>query len=107
MEAVLRARGYSVIVAENGESGLEILKIHAGSLDLLLSDIVLPKLSGPDLADQARSMRPGIRVLHTSGYTDRGVVENGLLRPGTAFLQKPFTAEELARKVRAVLDSPA
>jgi len=66
----------------------------------------MPAMSGSDLADQVQTLLPGIKVLYLSGYTDDAIVRHGVLEPGVAFLQKPFTADTLARKVREVLDGP-
>jgi signal transduction histidine kinase len=105
-EYVLRDSGYTLLVASSGEEALDLLARHVGSVQLLLTDIVLPGIGGAELVHRARQSRPDLRVLYTSGYTDRGVVENGFLQSGIAFLHKPFTARGLARKVREVLDAP-
>jgi signal transduction histidine kinase len=107
MHHILTRNGYTLLAAENGEQAFQMMEQHAGSIHLLLTDIVLPGIGGPEIAHRMRALRPGIRVLFTSGYTDRGVVENGVLESGVAFLQKPFAADELCRKVREVLETPA
>jgi two-component system, cell cycle sensor histidine kinase and response regulator CckA len=86
---------------------LRLIEHHKGQIHLLLTDIVLPKMGGREIAHRVRTLRPGIKVPYTCGYTDRSIVENGVLESGVAFLQKPFAADELARKVREVLDAPA
>ncbi len=102
----LLQRGYSVIPACNAEDALEVLARHSGRVDLLLTDVVMPGASGPELARRLTADRPDLHVLFVSGYPDDSP-EAGMLEPGIAFLQKPFTADTLARKVRAVLDAPA
>jgi len=101
---VLKARGYSVLEAESGLRALEIGEGFGGRIDLLVTDIVMPKMSGRDLAEALVLLRPGLKVLFVSGYTDRTVVDHGVLEPGSDFLQKPFSPDALARKVRQVLD---
>jgi CheY-like chemotaxis protein len=101
---VLEKMGYAVLEAGSAEDAQSIAASHAGAIDLLLTDSVMPGMSGPDLARQMRSQRPGLKVLFTSGYTDDAIVRHGLLDATEAFLQKPFTPDSLARKVREVLD---
>jgi len=107
MEHLLRRAGYTPLVAASAEEAFQVIAAYPGPVHLVVTDIVLPGVSGPELAHRIRGQRPGIRVLFTSGYTDRGVVENGYLPSGVAFLQKPFTAQSLSLKVREVLESPA
>jgi PAS domain S-box-containing protein len=103
---VLERLGYTVLEAPNGEVALHVATRHQGPLHLLLTDVVMPELGGRHLAERLTALRPELRVLYASGYTDDAVVRHGVLRPGTAYLQKPFTPELLARKVREVLDAP-
>ncbi|MEP6689303.1 MAG: MHYT domain-containing protein, partial [Gemmatimonadales bacterium] len=100
---VLRARGYQVLVAANAEEALAASDRHDGPIDLLLSDVVLPVTSGPKLAAALVAVRPGLRVLYMSGFTDNAIVQHGVLEAGTEFIQKPFTPSVLAGKVREVL----
>jgi PAS domain S-box-containing protein len=102
---VLRGRGYTVLEADNGRSALELLA--GANVDLLLTDVVLPQVSGRALAEEAQRLRPGVRVLFMSGYTDDTILRAELLHHGVALLQKPFTAATLARKVREILDQVA
>ena len=101
---VLERYGYTVLEAPNGRAALDIVAKHHGPIQLLLTDVVMPEMSGRQLADQLTSQRPEIKVLFVSGYTDDSVVRHGVLEAGIAYLQKPFTPDSLARKVRAVLD---
>jgi CheY-like chemotaxis protein len=103
---VLARLGYTVLEASDGMSALRLAETHRGPIHLLLTDVVMPEIGGRMLAEQLRGQRPGLKVLYSSGYTADAVVRHGMLGPGIAFLQKPFTPEVLARKVRDVLDSP-
>ena len=103
---VLEMEGYNVLEAEDGVKGLQLAMTHQGPIHLLLSDVVMPGMSGRDLAERLSVQRPGIRVLFISGYTDDTVVRRGVRDAKVAFLQKPFTLENLAQKVREVLDGP-
>jgi PAS domain S-box-containing protein len=102
---VLRRHGYVVIEASNGLEALQAAARHEGTIQLMVSDIVMPHLSGRDLAVRLAPVRPDMRVLLMSGYTEHAAV-NRDLTPGAAFLQKPFTPDGLVRKVRSVLDTP-
>ena len=102
-EALAR-QGYTVLEAPNGGEALAIAARHPGPIHLLLTDVVMPGLSGRQLADQLARGRPDTKVLYTSGYTNDAVVRHGVLESGIAYLQKPFTLDGLARKVREVLD---
>jgi len=102
--SILRRHGYHAIVAQNAGEALLLCEAHTGPIHLLLTDVVMPHLSGADLAKRIAVTRPETKVLFMSGYTDDSVVRHGVLEDGVAFLQKPFTPESLARKVREVLD---
>jgi CheY-like chemotaxis protein len=102
---VLQHRGYTVIEARHGAEALEIAAGHAGSIDLLVTDVVMPHVGGGELAQRLLAQRPDLRVLFISGYTDDAVVRHGVER-GSAFLQKPFSLESFGLKVREVLDAP-
>jgi two-component system cell cycle sensor histidine kinase/response regulator CckA len=103
--SVLRRQGYHVIPAQNPGEALLLCERHSGKIDLLLTDVVMPQMSGPDLARRLAPIRPGMRVLCMSGYTDDSIVRHGVLESGVAFIQKPVTPALLARKVREVLDA--
>jgi DNA-binding response OmpR family regulator len=101
----LASRGYKVLEAENGEGGLRIAETCKEPIDILITDVVMPGIGGRELAKKLLALRPGISVLYLSGYTEDAVITHGALAPGTAFLQKPFTLQSLAEKVREVLRS--
>jgi nitrogen-specific signal transduction histidine kinase/CheY-like chemotaxis protein len=103
--AILQRNGYRVIHASNAREALIICEQHADVIHLLLTDVVMPEMSGADLAVRVRQIRPKTKVLFMSGYTDESVARHGVLEPGVAFLQKPITPKTLARKVRDVLDA--
>ena len=104
---LLESGGYTVLQAASAEQALDVSKAHTGRLEMLLTDVILPGLSGPELARQLRGLRPQMRVLYVSGYPDDAMASQGILEAGVSFLQKPFTPETLAHKVREVLDSKA
>ena len=101
----LEACGYQVIDAADGPSALELSARHTGEIAVLVTDVVMPGMSGRELAERLAPTRPAMKVLYTSGYTDDAMVRQGVLNAGVAFLQKPFVPDSLARKVRDVLDS--
>ncbi|MEX1182052.1 MAG: PAS domain S-box protein [Gemmatimonadota bacterium] len=102
---MLEARGYRVLLAGAGAEALKLVEQHAGQISLLISDVVMPDMSGRELADRLAQIRPDMRVLFVSGYTDDTIAHHGVLEQGVNFLQKPFTPDALARMVRRVLDS--
>jgi PAS domain S-box-containing protein len=103
---VLEKNGYKVIEARDGNEGLLLCKHHEGAIDIMVTDVVMPNMSGRSLAEHIALLRPKMKVLYLSGYTDEAIVRHGVIDPDTPFLQKPFTTDALARKVREVLDSP-
>jgi two-component system cell cycle sensor histidine kinase/response regulator CckA len=100
----LRGQGYEVIEAGSGAEALVACIEHRAEIHMLLTDVIMPHMSGRELAKRLEPLRPAMKVLYTSGYTDSAIVEHGMLEEGIAFLQKPFTPAGLARKVRSVLD---
>jgi PAS domain S-box-containing protein len=101
---ILEQYGYRLIEAASGPEALAAEAGHEGRIDLLLTDVVLPEMSGREVAEALAVRRAGLKVLYLSGYTDRVAMERGALTPGARFLQKPFGPEALARKIREVLD---
>jgi PAS domain S-box-containing protein len=101
---MLESKGYTVVTADSADDALELAQSEV--VDLVLTDLVMPRISGRDLADRIRESRPGAKVLFMSGYADEAVVRNGALQKGAAFVEKPFSANDLARRVREVLDRP-
>jgi signal transduction histidine kinase len=102
---MLARSGYTVIEASEGEEALRIAARHSGPIHLLLTDVILPGMNGRLLAEQLSEQYPRVKVLYMSGYTDEAIVHHGVLAPGVAFLQKPFTPAAFARAVREVLDA--
>lgn len=100
----LKNYGYTVIPATSGAEALSICETRKEPIHLLVTDVVMPTMSGRKLADRLLLLHPETNVLYMSGYTDEAIVHHGVLDSGTLFLHKPFTAEVLARKVREVLD---
>ncbi len=105
VKEMLTSFGYDVLEARNGREAIDISSGHTGPIELVVSDVIMPGMSGPEAAREVVAQRPGTRVLFISGYTDSAIVHHGVLEHGTEFLQKPFNTEALANKVRAVLDS--
>ena len=103
---VLGALGYNVLVARTGGEALRIVAEYKGKIDLIATDVVMPEMNGSQLVERVLEARPGIRVLFMSGYTDDEVMRRGVIDGQTAFLQKPFTPDLLAHRVREVLDVP-
>ncbi|MDE3127149.1 MAG: PAS domain S-box protein [Gemmatimonadota bacterium] len=105
-ERILTGAGYTVLTAVDGGVALELLRGHAGPIHLVLSDVVLPGIGGRELAAQVAAVHPRVRVLLTSGYTDDALLRSAVTDAATQFLGKPYTAAELTRRVREVLDAP-
>ena len=104
---ILTGAGYTVLKVENGQAALQLNEKYSQPIHLLLTDVIMPGMSGRELAEQLRAVRPDIKVLYMSGYTDSAIVRHGVLEPGTTFLNKPFTPDTLTRKVREVLEVTA
>jgi CheY-like chemotaxis protein len=96
-----------VLAAAHGPAALEAMERHPGEVQLLLTDVVMPQMSGKELAEEVKRLQPEIRVLYMTGYTEDTIVHQGMLEPGALLLQKPFTPSGMARRVREVLDAPA
>jgi len=105
VHSVLEASGYEVLAAQHGQEALAVLKRHPSPVQLLVTDVVLPEMSGPELVAQLAPLYQELKVLYMSGYTEDAVQLRGLLSPGVAYLQKPFTPEKLTHRVREVLDA--
>jgi PAS domain S-box-containing protein len=101
---ILRNKGYTVLEAAHSEEAFEISERHEGPIHLMVTDVIMPQMSGPELAERLAPRLPEMKVLYMSGYPDNTIVQHGVLEPGTAFLQKPFTLNALESKVREVLD---
>jgi CheY-like chemotaxis protein len=104
VQTILTRAGYHVVEAASPDEANAWLADPAHLADLLITDVVMPGGSGPEVFERAVVARPGLRVLYMSGYTDDAVAREHLVKPGVAFIQKPFTGEDLARKVREALD---
>jgi CheY-like chemotaxis protein len=103
---VLGVLGYNVLVARTGKEAIQIVADYTRPIDLIATDVVMPEMNGSQLVEKVLAARPAIRVLFMSGYTDDEVMRRGVIDGQTAFLQKPFTPDLLAYKVREVLDAP-
>jgi len=101
----LEERGYAILTAQSPADAINICESHLGPIDLMVTDVVMPGMNGTQLATRLSALRPEMKVLYVSGYTDDTIVRHGVLEPGVAFLQKPFSARTLARKVGEVLSS--
>jgi len=104
---ILSEQGYVVLEASSGAAALALVAAHPGPIDLLVTDVVMPGLQGHQLAEQLGDIRPGLRVLYVSGFTESSVVDQGVVGEGIAFLPKPYTVDALGRAVRLVLDKQA
>jgi len=100
---LLQRHGYTVLVAADAAEALRLFAEHP-SIDILLTDVVMPGASGPELTRQLMEQRPALRVIYMSGYTEEAIAQHGVIKPGVAFLNKPFTSDALGEKIREVLE---
>ena len=101
---ILRRNGYRVLEAADGVEALALLREHPGRIDLLLTDVVMPRMSGHELVELARPLRPEMRILYVSGYSEEAIARQGQLTEGIELLAKPFTPGVLTAKIRQLLD---
>jgi two-component system cell cycle sensor histidine kinase/response regulator CckA len=101
---MLKQQGYTVLEAASGPEAIRIWRDNHGKIDLVLSDVIMPHMSGPEMARELRALQPELKVIYMSGYTGETIARHGVLNQGTRFLQKPFTVKTLMRKVRGILD---
>ena len=102
---ILELQGYKILDAENGIEALKVSEEHEGQIHLMITDVVMPKMGGRELEKRLHPLRPEMKVVYMSGYTDDAILHHGVLKPGIEFLQKPLRSESLKRKVREVLDA--
>ena len=99
----MEAEGYTILEASHGKDAIEVSKAYDGEIHLLLTDVVMPKMNGRELAKIVQQDRPGMEVIYMSGYTNDAISHHGVLEPGVHFIQKPITPSVLAKKLREVL----
>jgi two-component system, cell cycle sensor histidine kinase and response regulator CckA len=106
VRAMLSKKGYAVLCASDGEQAIDMASKHDGTIDLLLTDVVLPGLSGREVAERLNADRPELRVLYMSGYTDDAILRRGVLTQRSSLIQKPFSAADLMNRVGELLTQP-
>ena len=104
-QRTLQHHGYRILEAENGEDALRVSEAYDGTIDLLITDVVMPKMGGKETAERLQSLYPHMKVLYMSGYTDNAIVHHGVLKPGLNFIEKPFTLKGLAHIVKEILNT--
>ena len=104
LRETLKANGYPVLVAQEGAEAIQIASTHAGPIQIMVTDVIMPGSTGPKIVDLIAQTRPAMKVLYMSGYSDESITRHGLVGPGRAFLSKPFGPEVLLRRVRELLD---
>jgi CheY-like chemotaxis protein len=104
---ILEGNNYRVLLAKDGQSALRIVEKYRKEIDLILTDVIMPGMSGRDVAREIQKRKPGIRVVYMSGYTDDAILPHGILEENARFIQKPFGSFELLRIIREALDEPA
>jgi two-component system cell cycle sensor histidine kinase/response regulator CckA len=102
---VLESFGYSVLVAQEGDEAISLFKLYQDQIRLVITDVVMPIMSGPDLMEVLQSLKADIKTIYMSGYTDNAIARHGVLEDGINFIEKPFSPEKIALKVRQVLDT--
>jgi CheY-like chemotaxis protein len=102
---LLEWHGYTVLEARNGAEALKVYESHESTIDLVLTDVVMPEMGGHELVERLRAVQPDLRVLFMSGYAERAFTGNGGIPARTGYLEKPFTVETLMRRLREVLDA--
>jgi CheY-like chemotaxis protein len=102
--SALREYGYKVIPASNGEEAIRVYEEHKGKFDMLLTDVVMPLMSGRELAEKLSEKDSKLKILYFSGYTDDSIVRHGILSEGMQFIQKPYSHTELAKKIRSIIE---
>ena len=105
LQIALRRSGYTVYAAESGRDALDLVRGHGRAIDLLITDVVMPDMSGPELVRQLAVVRPGVQTLFMSGYRGEELGERGVLPSGVHFIQKPFSPWLIAQRVRDILDA--
>lgn len=103
IQRTLEIYGYTILEAASGTQGLELFRQQAEKIDMILTDVVMPEMSGRELVEKASEIKPGIRILYMSGYTDDAIVRHGILETGMSFINKPFQAIDLLQKIRSIL----
>jgi len=106
LKHVLESRGYKVLEAGNGEDAVNLAKRHRGDIQLLLTDMIMPRMNGRDAAQLIRSLRPAIKVIYMTGYADDKILRPGTLSKDEALLEKPVVPDELALRIREMIESP-
>jgi DNA-binding response OmpR family regulator len=101
---ILTMNGYKVLEAAHGNAALDLSRVYDGPIALMLTDVVMPSMNGHELYERLAPLRPGMKVLYMSGYAESGIVHDGAIDPGTAFIAKPFSPDALAARVRQILD---
>jgi len=102
METILSQLGYKVCIAANGGEALHLIEEKMLEPDLIITDVIMPNMSGRELMDKLRRNRPDLKVLYMSGYTNNAIAHHGVLDPGTPFIQKPFTLRDIDKKIREI-----
>lgn len=104
LQVALKRNGYTVLAAESGREALELVRNHTGAIHLLITDVIMPDMDGPELVRHLSTIRPDTRTLFMSGYMDDTLGERGILATSANFIQKPFSPRTIAQRVREILD---